>query len=158
MHSKPDVIAPYPSTHVYYQLGVLDRLTTALAAVPAVCFTGAFLTDLTYASAPDMQWTNFSAWLLAFGMLFACLAALSGIIAYFSGPRPALNVNSWLFVAAIALTLTTAFFNNLVHSRDAWTSVVPSGLMLSALTVILMIAAAFFHYRNVSLAYRENVS
>jgi uncharacterized membrane protein len=40
--------------------------------------------------------------------------------------------------------LTFALLNNFVHSRDAWTSVVPTGITLSALTVLAMIATAAF--------------
>ena len=38
--------------------------------------------------------------------------------------------------------LVLALINNFVHSRDAWTSVVPTGLILSALTVLAMIVTA----------------
>jgi len=37
------------------------------------------------------------------------------------------------------VVLVLALFNSFVHSRDAWTSVVPSGLILSALTVIVLL-------------------
>jgi len=50
--------------------------------------------------------------------------------------------------------LVLAFFNNLVHSRDAWTSVVPTGLILSALTVAVMIVTAAL---GLVLARRERV-
>lgn len=158
MHPTHEITTPYPTPITYHPVGILDRMTTALAAVPAVCFTGALLTDIAYANSPDMQWTNFSAWLLAVGMVFAVIATVSAIIAYIAGPRTSPSLGNWLFAGSIALILVTAMINNLVHSRDAWTSVVPTGLTLSALTVILMIAAAFLHYRNVSLAYWEKVS
>jgi len=35
-----------------------------------------------------------------------------------------------------------ALFNNFVHSRDAWTSVMPMGLALSAMTVLAMLITA----------------
>lgn len=144
-----------PVAHVYRRLGIFDRLTRAFAAVPAVCFTGALFTDMTYASSPDMQWTNFSAWLLAAGMLFGSLAVVTGIIAYIIGPRPRPTLISLLYLAAIAVILVTAFFNNLVHSRDALTSVVPTGLTLSVITVLAMIVAAILRTMSTPLAYEE---
>ena len=39
--------------------------------------------------------------------------------------------------------LILAFLNNLVHAADGWTAVVPYGLVLSGLTVLLMLAAAW---------------
>jgi uncharacterized membrane protein len=41
-----------------------------------------------------------------------------------------------------------ALFNNFVHSRDAWTSVVPVGLELSALTVFVMLVTAWLASRT----------
>ena len=41
-----------------------------------------------------------------------------------------------------AVVLALALLNNLVHTRDAWTSVVPTGLALSALTVLAIIITA----------------
>jgi uncharacterized membrane protein len=47
---------------------------------------------------------------------------------------------SFIAVAAAGLL---SLLNAFVHSRDAWTSVVPQGISLSALsTVLLLIAAA----------------
>ena len=42
------------------------------------------------------------------------------------------------------LVLIFALFDNLVHTRDAWTSVVPAGLALSAVTVVFMLITAWF--------------
>src|SRR5947209_3743693 len=39
--------------------------------------------------------------------------------------------------------VAVAFINNLVHSRDAWTSVVPMGLTLSVLTIVLILVTAW---------------
>jgi uncharacterized membrane protein len=45
--------------------------------------------------------------------------------------------------SATLSSLVLAFFNNLVHANDGWTSVVPWGLTLSALTVALMLVTAW---------------
>ena len=39
-----------------------------LVPVPVVCFTGALITDIVYSRSTDMQWANFSAWLLFVGI------------------------------------------------------------------------------------------
>ncbi len=36
------------------------------------------------------------------------------------------------------LVLVLVFFNNMVHTRDAWTSVVLTGLILSLITVLIL--------------------
>jgi uncharacterized membrane protein len=56
------------------------------------------------------------------------------------------------------LVLILGLFNNFVHSRDAWTSVVPLGLELSAATVVVMLITIWFasattYRRDVSMQY-----
>jgi uncharacterized membrane protein len=113
-----------------------------LAPVPVVCFTGALLTDIAYYKSPDMQWANFSAWLLCVGMIFAVLAAIAGVVEHLGTPgarRPRANPGH---VVGTVVVLVLALINNFVHSRDAWTSVVPTGLTLSVLTVLAMLVTA----------------
>ena len=122
-----------------------------LVPVPVVCFSGALLTDITYSRSPDMQWTNFSAWLLAVGMAFAVLAALIALIDFLVR-RPSRNTRrsyhfagrTWLWIIGSIVVMILALFNNFVHSRDAWTSVVPTGLTLSVLTVTAIVVTSFF--------------
>lgn len=123
-----------------------------LVPFPIVCFTGALLADLAYAGSAEVQWTNFSQWLLLVGTVFAGLAAVLGLIDYFGNrreDRPAIGLwhmglNLVLFVVAV--------FNNLVHARDGWTSVVPTGLTLSIITMLLLIVSGHLGHR---LAYRH---
>ena len=48
-------------------------------------------------------------------------------------------LNLVLFVLAVV--------NNFVHARDGWTSVVPTGLTLSAVMVLIMIVSGFLGHR-----------
>lgn len=111
----------------------------ALAAVPAVCFPGALITDAMYAQSPDMQWANFSAWLLFAGVGFGVLAAIAAIVDHSDQPHLRRQRPARVRAVGGIVVLVLALLNNFVHSRDAWTSVVPDGLLLSALTVLAMI-------------------
>ncbi len=108
-----------------------------LTAFPIACFACALATDLAYAQTADMMWADFSAWLLAAGIFMANRRAPE--------QRP-----GWPLVIGSLLVLILAFFDNLVHSRDAWTSVVPWGLALSAATVIVMLITAWLGSGRVS--------
>lgn len=116
-----------------------------LAAYPLACFTGALATDVAYANSANMQWANFSVWLIAVGCAGAVLAALAGIVDALAhrgrtGRRP------WPHSLATLLMLVLAVVNAFVHSRDAWTSVVPTGLMLSAVVAVLALVTAWSGY------------
>ncbi len=130
--NSPVPAAPVPAASALYLL---------LIGIPLTCFTGALLTDLAYKASPDMQWANFSAWLLAFGMAFAVLAAIIGAIGRLRTRGLRRTLADTLFAVTIVVVLVLALINNLVHSRDTWQSVVPTGLTLSVLTVIAMAVA-----------------
>jgi uncharacterized membrane protein len=50
--------------------------------------------------------------------------------------------------------IVLAFFNMLIHTRDAWTSVVPVGLVLSLITVLILPLTGWLGW---SLVYRHGV-
>jgi uncharacterized membrane protein len=110
-----------------------------LVPVPVICFTGALITDIVYSRSANMQWANFSAWLLLVGIVFGVLAAIAGVIDFAGHRRIRRQGPAWSHAIGNLIVLILALFNNFVHSRDAWTSVVPTGLILSALTVLAMI-------------------
>jgi uncharacterized membrane protein len=105
-----------------------------------VLLIAAFGTDYIYYTTAVWQWANFSAWLITAGLIVMLAAVLLLLIDFATGRAGRLNMGSFILVAAAALlSLVNAF----VHSRDAWTSVVPQGILLSAVsTVLLLIAAA----------------
>jgi uncharacterized membrane protein len=116
-----------------------------LASFPIACFSCALATDLMYVGTADMMWADFSAWLLAVGIVIGVFAAIGLVIhavahRRFWGIRPV-----WFSVVGSLAVLFLAFFDNLVHSRDAWTSIMPTGLALSAVTVIVMLAVLWLN-------------
>lgn len=123
-------------------LHATDRNTIYIMLVqfPVVCFTLALLTDIVYWQTSHLMWTEFSAWLLFVGIVTGCLALVFGIIANLvRRDNNALHIG-WAHLGSLLAVLILAFFNNLVHARDGWTSVVPWGLTLSALMVLVIFA------------------
>lgn len=108
-----------------------------LLPVPITCFTGALITDIVYARTAEMTWTNFSAWLLAAGLVFALPAFIAGLIDFLANRDIRQFRYAQLQLAGEVVVLVLALINSLVHTRDAWTSVVPTGLALSILTVVV---------------------
>ncbi|HEX7712145.1 MAG TPA: DUF2231 domain-containing protein [Sphingomonadaceae bacterium] len=119
-----------------------------LVPIPIVCFIGALLTDITYANTAVMQWANFSAWLLAFGEIFGVIAAIFGLIDFLNAgaARPMIG---WIHLVGNAIVLVLEGFNNFVHARDAYTSVVPTGLVLSIISVAILAVTGMLGWRMV---------
>lgn len=113
-----------------------------LMAFPIVCFSGALLSDIVYAETADMMWSDFSAWLLAFGILFGALAAIGVLVELFVRRRDPVRSLPWPLLIGGAIVLVLALFDNLIHTHDAWTSVVPNGLILSTAIVLAMLVTA----------------
>jgi uncharacterized membrane protein len=120
-------------------------ILSVFTAVAAVCFAGALVTDIAYIQSPDMQWTNFSAWLLAVGIAASGLAVLMSIVVFFKRER-SVSPNSWLYAGSTIIVVGLELFNNFIHSRDAWQSVWPTGISLSAAAVLMMGIAAAFNF------------
>ena len=103
-----------------------------------VLLIAAFCTDYTYYTTALWQWANFSAWFITAGLIVTGVAAILLLIDFATGRAGRLNTASFFLVTAAALlSLVNAF----VHSRDAWTSVVPQGILLSAVSTILLLIA-----------------
>jgi uncharacterized membrane protein len=100
----------------------------------------AFVTDLMYYWTSLMQWANFSAWLIVFGLVIALIAAVLLVLDVILGRAGRMNWFHFILVTAAALL---SLLNVLVHSRDAWTSVVPEGIVLSAIVTVLLLVAGF---------------
>jgi uncharacterized membrane protein len=130
-----------------------NPLHPLLASIPFTCFTGALLTDIAYWQSATMQWANFSAWLLAAGLFVAAFAIIVGLIDFMTDRAHALGV-TWAYSGGNALALVLAIINSFVHSRDAYTSVVPEGLILSALTVLIMLVTGWMGWE---LVYRHRL-
>lgn len=85
-----------------------------------------------------IQWSNFSAWLIAGGLVFALVAVIFLLIDFALGRAGPI---SWLDFILVGAAAIISLFNVLVHTRDAWTSVMPTGITLSVIVTILLLVA-----------------
>jgi uncharacterized membrane protein len=114
-----------------------------LVPFPIVCFTLALVTDIAYWQTSYLMWQEFSAWLLLVGLAFGVLAAVFGAVDFLARREVRDRGPAWPHAIGNAIVLILAFANNLVHAGDGWTAVVPYGLILSALTVLVMFVTAW---------------
>ena len=111
-----------------------------LVSFSAAYFTGALVTDLIYWQMPDVMWERFSIWLITAGLIMAGLATVAYVIDL--AARRRIDRPAWPRAIGYAIAVLLALTNAFVHSRDAYTAVVPTGLMLSALVVIVLVLTA----------------
>ena len=125
-----------------------------LVPIPIVCFIGALITDITYTVSAEMMWADFSAWLLLAGLIFGVLAAIAGLTDFLGNRLVRAQWPAWPHLVGNLAVLVLAFFNTLIHTRDAWTSVVPTGLILSIITVLILPITGWLGWEMV---YRRGV-
>lgn len=125
-----------------------------LVPFPIVCFVGTLVTDIAYAATADTMWADFSAWLVSIGLIMGVLAAIAGLIDFLSNRRIRAQKPAWPHMLGNIVVLVLSFFNMLVHTRDAWTSVVSTGLILSAIVVLILPITGWLGW---SMVYRHGV-
>jgi len=114
-----------------------------LVPVPITCFVGTLISDIIYWQSANMQWANFSAWLLAVGVVVTILAVIAGAIDFLMSRRIRNMRTARIHVGGNIVVFLLALINLFIHSRDGWTSVVPGGLILSFLTVLLLLVTGW---------------
>ncbi len=110
----------------------------AFAAMPL--FLGALLSDWAYSSTYEIQWVNFSSWLMAGGLILVGLAMLWGVVDVLRS-RASRQRGGLTFLLLALATFALGFINALVHAKDAWASM-PTGLILSVVVLVLAAAAS----------------
>jgi len=129
-------------------------LHVILSAYPIACFTGAFVTDLAYAGTYEMQWANFSAWLIVVGLVMGVLAGVAGIVDFLLNRRMRTRRSGWPHGLGNGLVMLLSLWNAFVHSRDAYTSVVPLGITLSAVVAMLVVVTSWLGARQTVEAFQ----
>jgi uncharacterized membrane protein len=122
-----------------------------LVSFSVAYFAGALVTDIVYWQMPDVMWERFSIWLITAGLIMAGLAAIAYVIDLAGGRQ--IDRPAWPRVVGYAFAVLLSLMNAFVHSRDGYTAVVPTGLMLSGLVVVLLLTV----WVAMALANRQRV-
>ncbi len=125
-----------------------------LVPIPIGCFIGTFISDIVYWRTAAMQWANFSAWMLTVGLVVSVFAVAAGLADFAGERRIRALPQAWIHGLGNGLALVLSIVNAFVHSRDAYTSVVPQGLILSTLVVLIL---AVTGWNGWDMVYRRGV-
>lgn len=127
---------------------VVRPLHGVLLAFPIALFTFALFTDIAYLNTAEIQWTNFSAWLITGALVFGGIAGVFSIVELVLGLRRGGSRRAIIHVVALALAWVLGLINAFKHSQDAWSSVGAFGLILSILCTILVLVAGWAAYSD----------
>ncbi len=124
----------------------LHPLHALLLAFPIALFTSALVSDLTYLNTAVVQWSHFSAWLLAGAQIFASLVLIWAIVDFLSLRTTGYRNRTLVYLILLAAMWIAGLLNCFQHSRDSWSSVGTVGLVLSILATLLAIGAGWLAY------------
>lgn len=121
-----------------YHRRALHPLHAILLAGTFPLFLGAVLSDYAYSVSYHIQWSTFSSWLIAGGLVFTGLTLLCAVVGLIRAHRR--HVLSWVYLLLLLVTWILGFINALIHARDAW-AMMPTGFVLSIIVCVLTCAA-----------------
>lgn len=120
----------------------LHPLNAVLLAGALALFLGALLSDVAYFRSYQIQWNNFSSWLLAGGLVIGAFALLAAVVALFRN-----RSRAWpgAYVLLLLAVWILGFIDALVHARDAFATM-PAALVLSVIVVVLACMALWIAF------------
>jgi uncharacterized membrane protein len=118
----------------------------------AAYFSAALVTDLVYWQIPNVMWERFSIWLIVAGLILAGIAVIAYLIDL--AGRRKIERPAWPGVVGYAVAVLLSVINAFVHSRDGYTAVVPTGVMLSGSVVVVLLLTAL---TRMALANRSRI-
>lgn len=114
-----------------------------LLSFPLPLFLGAFFSDIAYWRSYQIQWSNFTQWLNAGGLLIGAFVILWALINLFR--YSAADYRPLIYFITLLAMWVIGLWSAFVHARDAWATM-PDGLWLSAITAMLAIIATWIGY------------
>ncbi|PIB59559.1 DUF2231 domain-containing protein [Pseudomonas sp. 2822-17] len=120
-------------------------LHATLLAGTVPLFLGALLSDIAYTQTYQIQWANFASWLIAGALVFGGFALLFALINLLRAERKAGQPT--LYVLLLLVTWVLGLVNAFQHAKDAYAAM-PTGLVLSAIVMLLTLAATWTGLRS----------
>ena len=128
----------------------LHTLHALLLAFPIALFTFALFTDIAYLKTAQIQWSNFSAWLITGALVLGGIVGVFALVELFLSWRRGTGRRMLVYVGLLFLAWVLGLVNIFKHSQDAWSSVGAFGLILSILSTLLALAAGWIAYSNLT--------
>lgn len=121
----------------------IHPLHAVLLAGTVPLFLATVLSDCAYSKSYEVQWLNFSSWLIIGGLTFCGLALLWALVELLRGARR--TGRPLVYFLLLLATFVLGLFNAFQHARDAWATM-PAGLVQSIIVAVLAIAATWLGF------------
>jgi uncharacterized membrane protein len=118
----------------------IHPLHAVLLAGTVPLFLATVLSDLAYSRSYEIQWLNFSSWLIVGGLSFCGLALLWSLVELLRGAQR--TGRPLVYFLLLLTVFVVGLFNAFQHARDAWATM-PGGLVRSIIVTVLAIAATW---------------
>lgn len=124
---------------------MLHSLHAILLAFPIALFTAALAFDIAYLRTAEIQWSNFSSWLITGALVMGGLVLAWAILGLAFGHRTS-RMRAALYCALAVIMWGAGLINAFQHSRDGWSSVGATGLTLSIVSTLAALCAGLIGY------------
>jgi uncharacterized membrane protein len=121
----------------------VDPVHGILLAFPVALFPAALLSDIAYLNTAEIQWTNFSSWLIAGADLFTGLLLALAIVSVFFGRFRAQRKRGFIYIGLVTVLFVAGVLNAFQHAKDGWHSVGTFGLVLSIVCAVIALVLGF---------------
>lgn len=125
-----------------------------LVPFPIAFLVGALATDLTYLNTEDPFWALASIWLLRAGLVMGVLAAIFGLMDFYSRRRIRDHNIAWYHFIGNATVLILAWVNLSMRDQAPIDGLVPAGVILSAVVAGILLITAWL---GGEMAYRHHI-
>jgi uncharacterized membrane protein len=126
-----------------------------LIPFPIALLVSTFASDLAYWVTADAFWARASFWLLAAALVMSAAAAAAGFTDFLGNSRIRAMGDAWQHMIGNVVAVCVALLNFILRwSGEQGENVIPWGLVLSALTVLLLL---YTGWKGGSLVYHHRI-
>lgn len=119
-----------------------------LLAFPIALYAGGLASDITYLNSEVVQWSHFAAWLIAGAQAFGAVVLVIALFGLFRRRHNAWRGRATLYLLLVAVMWIAGLINSFQHSRDGWSSVGTTGLVLSIVSTLAALVAGWIAFSN----------
>lgn len=127
----------------------IHPLHAILLSFPVALFASALASDITYFNSGEVQWSNLSQWAITGGLVFGAPVLGWAVFARVRARGAGVRSRPSIYLILICAMWIVGLLNAFKHSQDAWSSVEAGGLLLSILSTMLALAAAWVAHSEI---------